>query len=178
MPMRTREPGGGAGRRHFCTSKPRRDTREPCRHATRSRREAIRSARRSAWAHAGTRAARHDLAMMKVIDSTDEPNNPPLPPRRPTRHDHDTRRHERAPRRHAASPAPEPAALAPLGLLPDAAPAPPSGRQAEDRYHPVNAPLDSAVASWHDMRPLILSTRARHAARSRTHPPAARTRQP
>lgn len=40
----------------------------------------------------------------------------------------------------------EPAALAPLGLLPCAAPGPPSGRLPEDRYRPVNAALAPPAA--------------------------------
>ena len=129
MPVRTREPDGGAGRRRLCANNPATTHANPGHRATPSRREANRSTRRSAWAHVRT-LSRHGLPVMKIIDSTDESSNPPISPRhrRPTRHGHDARRHERAPHRHAASPAPEPAALAALGLPPDAAPAPPSGR--------------------------------------------------
>ena len=64
------------------------------------------------------------------------------------------------------------------GSRPGAAPIPPSASLPEDRYRPVNTALDSAAGSWHSARLSILSPRARHATRTRTHPPAPRTREP
>jgi hypothetical protein len=89
----------------------------------------------------------------------------PTEPRRPPRHA--PRRHP--PSRHRPAPPPSPQPVRPpslrSGSRPAAAPGPPSGSLPEDRYHPVNAALDSAATPWQDARLLILSTRARHAAR-------------
>ena len=69
------------------------------------------------------------------------------------------------PRRHpsdhlpAATPAAPPARPPSLrsGFRPGAAPVPPSASLPEDRYHPVNAALNSAAGSWHVARHLLLS---------------------
>ena len=45
-------------------------------------------------------------------------------------------------------------------------------------YRPLNATLDSRAALWHGARLLILSPQARHAAPTRSHPPAPRTPEP
>ena len=57
-------------------------------------------------------------------------------------------------------------------------PSPRSTSPPKIRHRPLNVTLDSPAASWHVARLFILSPRARHAAPTRSHPPAARTLEP